>query len=118
MKQEAIEKSPFAGLFSMAAASLCCAFAEFLEDIDGADLHGSDAEVLDGGQKTGGEDGALGLLVLADDDVERRRVLRIERDDAVAEGDFEGAVLRLVEEAQSLLCSMADLLGIGDLDLL
>ena len=106
------------GFFLWPAASLFCAFVEFLEDVDGADLHGSDAEVLDGGQKTGGEDGALGLFVLADDDVERRIVLRVERDDAVAEGDFEGAVLRLVEEAQSLLCSMADLLGIGDLDLL
>ena len=106
------------GFFLWLAAGLFCAFAKFLEDVDGADLHGSHAEVLDGGQETGGEDGTLGLLVLADDDIERRRVFWIERDDAVAEGDFEGTVLRLVEEAQSLLCSMADLLGIGDLDLL
>ena len=72
------------GFFLWLAASLFCAFAEFLEDVDGADLHGSHAEILDGGQETGGEDGALGLLVLADDDVERRRVLRVERDNAVA----------------------------------
>ena len=106
------------GFFLWLAAGLFCAFAEFLEDVDGANLHGSHAKVLDGGQEAGGKDGALCLFVLADDDVERRIVLRVERDDAVAEGDLEGAVLRLVEEAQRFFCRASDFLGIGDLDLL
>ena len=72
------------GFFLWLAAGLFCAFAKFLEDVDGADLHGSHAEVLDGGQETGGEDGALGLFVLTDDEVESCRVLGVERRDAVA----------------------------------
>ena len=49
----------------MASCALFGAFFQFLKYIDGADFYGSHAEVLDGGQETGGEDGALGLLVLA-----------------------------------------------------
>ena len=59
-------------------------FFQFLKYIDGADFHGGYAEILDGGQETGSEDGALSFFVLTDDEVERRRVLGVERHDAVA----------------------------------
>ena len=91
-------KSPCAGLF-LSSFLLFCAFVHSFEYIDGADFYGCHAEILDGGQKTGGKDGSLGFFVIARDDGECGVVLRIECDDAVAEGDFVRAVLRLVEEA-------------------
>lgn len=78
------KRAPARGSFSLASCALFGAFFQFLKYIDGADFYGGYAEILDGGQETGGEDGALGLFVLTDDEVERRRDLRIERDDAVA----------------------------------
>ena len=62
--------------------------------------------------------GAFGAFVLVRDDGKCRIVLRIDRHDTVAKGDFVVAALRPVEEVQCLLGGVADLLGIGDLDLL
>ena len=89
-----------------------------LEDIDGANLHGCHTEILDCREQPRGEHGALRLAILVRDDRECRLILWIERHNTVAERHLIGAVRRLVEEAQCLLRGIADLLRVGDVNLL